>query len=46
MFIELFWKKDGKENKTCLHISKLYGMTKALEEQGIRSWFKTVPENS
>ena len=46
MFIELMWKKNGETKKTCVHISKLFGMTQALEREGLKSWYKSLPDSS
>ena len=43
MFINVMWNKDGKVNKTCVHISKLAPTVGALENKGITTWMKISP---
>jgi len=43
MFLDVIWKKDGKEHKTSVHISKLYPVIRDMEFQGVRTWIKMSP---
>ena len=43
MFLDVIWKKDGKEHKTSVHISKLFPVIRDMEYQGVRTWFKVSP---